>query len=245
MITVLGINKDSKGNIIGYKCSYDGKAHRVLTPQQLSKKIADGEVSNATLSINVSSANIKPSMSGFNIDDVNNLVQQKQAAYSTAEYTKCVNDYNFFVTFLKAVWSANDRLSNDLNVLKKLCSAKPFLDNYIQRYVDCPDRYYIKGIDDFYLCVLSFQCFMYKHKGLWMYIYPYSKLCICERSESSPCIEVPFNEIPSMDWFVENYKSKKFVSIIRSLEITHLLNGITMYEQALNNSIEQFKQLKF
>ena len=86
---------------------------------------------------------------------------------------------------------------------------------------------------------------MYKHKGLWMYIYPYSKLCICERSESSPCIEVPFNEIPSMDWFVENYKSKKFVSIIRSLEITHLLNGITMYEQALNNSIEQFKQLKF
>jgi len=48
MITVLGINKDSKGNIISYHCT-DGKEERDISVQQLAVGILKQGVSNATI----------------------------------------------------------------------------------------------------------------------------------------------------------------------------------------------------
>ena len=48
MITVLGINKDSKGNIISYHCT-DGKEERDISYDKLLIAIYKKAVSNATI----------------------------------------------------------------------------------------------------------------------------------------------------------------------------------------------------
>ena len=252
MITVLGINKDSKGNITGYKCSYDGKVQRILTPQQLLKKIADGEVSNATSNINVSLTNIKLSMSGFNAAVAADLEQQKQAANFAAEYTKCVNDYNVFVNFLKVFWEANGRLTNDFKLFNTMRNIKPFFVKYMQSYeLDHECTYYINDLKGYkYLDLSVSRCgFIYELLPFCVTIQPlgpyfYRSFYVRSYNSSFIC-EVPFNEIPTMDWFVGKYSDERFVAMVHKLNAIHFLDMLNKFERYFNDSIEQFLFPKF
>ena len=129
-----------------------------------------------------------------------------------------------------------------------LLKRKPFFDKYMQVHkLGNELRYYIndlKGCKFLDICV-SGDGYIYELGPFYLVILRRcSPFYIRSHNSSFVCV-VPFDIIPTMDWFVGQYGDERFVDMVHKLNATHFLDTVNKFEQYFNTGFDQFfKQVK-